>query len=325
MAMKCLIDKQKWPAMAFFGKMKMEKINNKYIGKNMANRPKKQIIHKVTKGLHLRAIRKRPSLAASITIEASLILPLYLFFFVNLLSIFDIVKLQCDMEAALHQTGRQLMMTEATTRSFIKADDGDSKAGVAAGAVNAALAGKMVKDYLGEEYLEHSPIRGGASGLKLGETTLYSNGDILDIVAVCKVHPLFGIASFKDFPIEGRFYGHAFTGYSPDEGSDSTDEGEELVYITESGTAYHKSLDCSHLKLSVKQVSKKEVSSKRNTDGAKYYPCEYCGKNGGNTVYITNYGNRYHTKRNCGGIKRTIRTVRISEAIGRTPCSECAR
>ena len=283
----------------------------------------KNIVNK--KGLHLRAKRKRPSLAASVTIEASLVLPLYIFFFVNLLSIFDILKLQCDLEAVLHQTGRQLMMTEATTRSFVSSDNGESVSPSAAGAVNAVLAGKMVKNYLGEGYLEHTPIKGGASGLKLGETTLHSNRDILDIIAVCKVHPLFGIAGFKEFPIEGRFYGHAFTGFDPKDGNNNSDEAEELVYITESGTVYHQSLDCSHLKLSVKQISKNEVSSKRNAGHAKYYPCEYCGKKAGNSVYITNYGNRYHSDRNCGGIKRTIRTVRISEAIGRTPCSECAR
>ena len=183
----------------------------------------------------------------------------------------------------------------------------------------------MVKNYLGEDYLKHSPIIGGASGLKLTETTVYSNGDILDIVATYKAHPLFGIAGFTDFSLEGRFYGHAFTGYSPNEGDGNLDDGEELVYITESGTAYHKSLDCSHLKLSIKQIPKSEVSKKRNADRAKYYPCEYCGKRAGTYVYITNYGNKYHSNRNCGGLKRTIKTVRISEAIGRSPCSECAR
>ena len=291
----------------------------------MVNRPGNLKKDYKLKDLLLRASRKRPSLAASVTVEASLILPLFLFFFVNLLGVFDILKLQCDLEAALHQTGRQLMMIEATTRSFTKSDDGGSAAGAAAGAVNAVAAGRMVKNYLGENYLEHSPVIDGASGLKMGETTLYSNGDIIDIVASYKVHPLFGIAAFTDFPLEGRFYGHAFTGYDPNEGTHDNDEAEELVYITESGTAFHRSLDCSHLKLSVKQIPKSEVSGKRNADRGKYYPCEYCGKKAGNSVYITNYGNRYHSNRNCSGIKRTIMTVRLSEAIGRTPCSECAR
>ncbi|SEL66333.1 hypothetical protein SAMN04487770_11483 [Butyrivibrio sp. ob235] len=294
------------------------------MGKINENRSKNSKIKFNTKDLLLRANRKRPSLAASVTIEASLVLPLFLFFFVNLLGVFDILKFQCDLEAALHQTGRQLMITEATTRSFAKSEDGDSALGAATGALNAAVAGKMVKNYLGEEYLDHSPINGGASGLKLGETTFYSNGDIIDIVATYKAHPLFKIAAFTDFSVEGRFYGHAFTGYSPGESHEKNDETDELVYITDHGTVYHKSLDCSHLKLSVKQISKSEVSGKRNADRAKYYPCEYCGKKAGSSVYITNFGSRYHSNRNCSGIKRTIRTVRLSEAIGKSPCKECA-
>ncbi len=291
----------------------------------MENRSKDPKIKIIVKELLLRAKRKRPSLAASITVEASLILPIYLFFFINLLGVFSILKLQCDLEAAIHQTGREMMVNEATVRTFARTHDGGAVAGAAAGVIDAVTAGRMVKSYLGEEYLDKSVINDGAQGLSLAETTLYSNGDILDIVATYKAHPFFRIAAFTDFSLEGRFYGHAFTGYDPDEGSGNVANAEELVYITEHGTAYHKSLDCSHLRLSVRQVSKADITTARNVDGSKYYPCEYCGSRAGNTVYITNYGTRYHSNRSCGGIKRTIKTVPISEAIGRTPCSECAR
>ncbi|WP_408069773.1 hypothetical protein [Butyrivibrio sp. JL13D10] len=273
----------------------------------------------------LRAYRKRSSLAASVTVEASIVLPIFLFFFINLLCIFDILTLQCDLEAALHQTGSQIMISKAATKSFLGYGDGGSIEDIASGAVNAATAGRMVKNYLGEERLNKSPVCDGASGLSFTQTLFGSDADTIDIVATYKVHPLFGIAAFKKFKLEGRFYGHAFTGYDvrvnppPEE-----DDADELVYITEHGTAYHKSLDCSHLKLSVKSVLKSEVSSKRNKDRGKYYPCEYCGKRAATTVYITNYGNKYHSDRNCSGIKRTIKTVRISEAAGRSPCSECA-
>ncbi len=277
------------------------------------------------KDMLLRASGKRPSLAASVTVEASIILPIFLFFFVNLLTIFDILKLQCDLEAALHQAGSQIMLEQAMVKHTLgnAADDNNLNAGI--GAINSFTAGKKVKNYLGENYLNNSPISGGASGLKFVESAFYSSGDIIDIVATYKVHPLFGIAGFKEFPLEGRLYGHAFTGYELGGGqSDSDDEAEELVYITENGSAYHKSLDCSHLKLSVKKITKSGLSVKRNIGGAKYYPCEACGKGAGQTVYITNYGNRYHTKSSCSKIKRTIKTVPISEAVGKTPCKDCA-
>ena len=294
----------------------------------MENRSKKSMVIDsfIKDFVLLRAYRKRSSLAASVTVEASIVLPIFLFLFVNLLCVFDILKLQCDLEAALHQTGSQIMINKAATKSFLGYGEGGTTEDIVSGAVNAAMASRMVKQYLGEDYLEHSPICNGSSGLSFAQTALESDGDVIDIVATYKVHPLFGIAAFKNFPVEGRFYGHAFTGYDVrGEALEDDEEEDELVYITESGTAYHKSLDCSHLKLSVKSVSKKEVSSKRNKDRGKFYPCEYCGKRAGQTVYITNYGNRYHSDRNCSGIKRTIKTVRLSEAAGRSPCSECAR
>lgn len=273
----------------------------------------------------LRAFRKRLSLAASVTVEASFVLPIFLCFFINLLCIFDVIKLQCDLEAALHQTGSQIMLNKAAIKSFLGFGKSGTDADLVPGAVDAVTAKREVKKYLGDEYLNKSPISNGALGLGFTETVFGSDEDIIDIIVTYKIHPPIGIAAFKEFPVEARFYGHAFTGYDVSgEHKKDNEECEELVYITEHGTSYHKSLDCSHLKLTVKTVSKKDVTSKRNKDGSKFYPCEYCGKQSGQVVYITNYGNRYHSKRNCGGIKRTIKTVPISEAAGKSPCKECA-
>ena len=55
----------------------------------------------------------------------------------------------------------------------------------------------------------------------------------------------------------------------------------------------------------------------RNESGGKYYPCELCGKKvSGMGVYITNYGSKYHTSMSCGGLKRKIYAVPISETAG---------
>ncbi|WP_051656820.1 pilus assembly protein [Butyrivibrio sp. AE3004] len=299
--------------------------NNNIKGKKMDYRLKEFIVFVNIKDMLLRVNRKRLSLAASVTVEAAIVLPIFLFFFVNLLALFDILKFQCDLECALHQTGRQIMADEVTLEIIAGKSTKEMMGGKVAGVVDAAYASKKVKTYLGEEYLEHSPISGGSSGLKFLETALYSGGDIIDIVAAYKVHPLFKIAAFTDFSQEGRFYGHAFTGYSINgDGWEDEAETEELVYITETGTVFHRSLNCTHLKLSVKKIAKSEVSAKRNLDGAKFYPCESCGKLAGKTVYITNYGNRYHSERTCKNIKRTIKTVKISEVGGKSACKECA-
>jgi hypothetical protein len=228
------------------------------------------------------------------------------------------------MEAALHQTGDQISESAGLLRVGVPKDDKGEAEGLVSGVLSTVYATQQVKNYLGEEYLNKSCIVGGSGGISLVESTLHSDGDILNLIVAYKVHPLIGVCGFTDFESESRYYGHAFTGYNPDSGGyEENGESEELVYITESGTAYHRRLDCKYLNPSVKSVSKESVGKARNKDGAKYYSCEYCGKKAGHTVYVTDYGNRYHSNLNCPGIKRTIKTVPISEAAGRHPCSEC--
>ena len=97
-----------------------------------------------------------------------------------------------------------------------------------------------------------------------------------------------------------------------------------MVYVTEYGEVYHRSIDCEHLRLKVQSVSFDELSHLRNNDRKKYYACEYCGENiGGGNVFITGYGEKYHSSINCLGLKRKIYTIPISEVGGRRPCSTC--
>ncbi|MCQ2507536.1 MAG: pilus assembly protein, partial [Dorea sp.] len=42
-------------------------------------------------------------------------------------------------------------------------------------------------------------------------------------------------------------------------------------------------------------------------------------------VYVTDYGDRYHSSLSCSGLKRTVYSVPKSEAIGKGACSKCAK
>ena len=94
------------------------------------------------------------------------------------------------------------------------------------------------------------------------------------------------------------------------------------VYITLTGNSYHKSRSCRYLDLSIRAIPYSEVKSERNASGGKYARCESCKGNGG-TVYITDYGNRYHSSLSCPGLKRTIQMVHLSEVGERHPCQKC--
>lgn len=101
--------------------------------------------------------------------------------------------------------------------------------------------------------------------------------------------------------------------------------GETIVYITPTGTVYHRSRDCTYLRLSIRQMDAGEVSGERNQSGSRYTPCIYCVRSGwlGGTVYITDYGTSYHSSAGCQGLKRTVTAIPLSEAGGRHACSRC--
>ncbi len=71
-------------------------------------------------------------------------------------------------------------------------------------------------------------------------------------------------------------------------------------------------------------VSFDELGILRNESGAIYGTCGLCGsENQENNVYITPTGGSYHKNLNCGGLKRTVSSVRLDELIGKGACQRC--
>ncbi len=94
------------------------------------------------------------------------------------------------------------------------------------------------------------------------------------------------------------------------------------------GTVYHRSANCTYLKLVIRQVAYGDIGKQRNKDGEKYRPCKYCDHLPvGETVFLTDYGNRYHTTLSCGELRRSYQSMTLSEAQeqGLRPCSKCGR
>ncbi|MBE5825169.1 MAG: pilus assembly protein [Butyrivibrio sp.] len=267
-------------------------------------------------------------LQGSMTLEASLVLPLFIFFFANIMTLFGIVRAQSEIEAALHQTGSEICERAFDLRFGEGIEGGDPQGESTgldsiAGAAQVAYAASKIRGYLGKEE-DNGCISGGRDGISFWNSKILLEGDIVDIVADYKVHPIIPIIGFGEFPVEGRFYGHAWTGYDLSDGFENEEITEEMVYVTEHGEKYHKDIDCKYLHVSARSVGFEEAKSLRNNDGSRYRACEYCGeKVAGGNVFITDYGNRYHSRVDCAGLKRKIYTIPISEVGGRGPCSAC--
>lgn len=101
------------------------------------------------------------------------------------------------------------------------------------------------------------------------------------------------------------------------------EEQETYVYITPEGSVYHLTVDCTHLQLSIHMVSLKNAKTMRNQYGESYKKCELCKEVPGTFVYITEEGNRYHSRRGCSGLKRTVRLVPLKSVLERSCCLRC--
>lgn len=174
--------------------------------------------------------------------------------------------------------------------------------------------------YLGESVTDGSVLSDAIDVINGGD-------DIIDLVKRYDIDVPFDFLNvYKPYAVD-RVRVRAFTGYDNTRHGTSDNSEEELVYVTENGSVYHRSLGCSHLNFNIRTVSYMDVSKERANDGSKYYPCEYCCHSQGEhapEVYITNDGNRYHSTLSCGALKRTIHEVPLS-TVGLPPCKECGK
>lgn len=118
---------------------------------------------------------------------------------------------------------------------------------------------------------------------------------------------------------------HAWTGKSVSESPEIGEAGEEMVYVTEEGSVYHRNQGCRYLSVALDYIPGTRVASARNSRGEKYGPCEVCSRNQkpAGAVYITKSGNRYHNRKDCSSLKRKVRLVKISQIHGMSACSLC--
>ncbi len=174
--------------------------------------------------------------------------------------------------------------------------------------------------YIGDKFLDDTPISDAFDIINNGD-------DIIDLVYRYKINVPFDLLNAYDPYAVDRVRMRAFTGYDNAKHAATDKTAEERVYVTESGSVYHRSLGCSHLNLSIRSIDYKDVLGERANDGSKYYPCEHCCHNNENppaVVYITDDGNRYHSSLSCSALKRTIHEVPISQT-GLPPCKECGK
>ena len=164
------------------------------------------------------------------------------------------------------------------------------------------------------------------SGGALGVSLLTSELEGEDVLLKANYLMRFPVKLFgnKDFLICQKTKLRKWTGWL----SLEEKEREEIwVYITEHGRVYHMRTSCPYLDLSIQSISLSELEEKRNYSGGRYAECLRCEdkENSGLKVYITNYGDKYHSTIDCSGLKRNIFKKKLSETGGMQACSKCSK
>lgn len=251
-------------------------------------------------------------LQGSMTVEAAMVLPLFLFFFLQISGFIEMLRLHSNLEYGLWKAGKTLMLY-GTAEQLAEA--------VPELAVSYLYVNGVLQSSLGQEYLNSSPLTLGSMGLNFLESDIITDEDEVDLVLTYQVSPKGQLFPFSYARLSNRFYGRAWTGY--DVASESV--GIQVAYVTKYGEVWHATRECSHLKLTIQRISSAALGNSRNQWGQSYAKCSFCVKGVmPGQLYVTQEGDCYHYEEECLGLTRHVETVNWEAREQYRPCSRCA-
>lgn len=279
---------------------------------------------------------------ASLTVEAALVLPVFLFFMLSFLYIIQIFIVQEQIQASITKMGLNLAKTSYVFKDFPDIEEAISfdftifnkeydigLDEIADRLASGNLLKLYAKKYLDTDQINRSCIIDGFDGLSFTGSSVLCGEDYIDIVVSYEVSIPVKIIILGDMQMVQRVRLQNWTGYevAPTyQTQENEDKDGTYVYVTDTGSVYHKDENCSHIKLSVSAVQGVPTSI-RNEYGERYNPCEACCTGEEEelaTYYVTLDGTKYHSRRDCSKIKRSVKKINLSEVGNRAPCMRCS-
>lgn len=255
----------------------------------------------------LSTVFRKRHLCASFSVEASVVMPVFICVVVCIMIFFRILAIQWGISVgAINHARKAAVYTEKDMFESLEGTKG-GKLGVVGTAYGSIAAQNIPTKF----------IKFGFPGISLLESELGEND--IDIIAEYKVPVPVGLFGKHEFNIIQRTRARRWVGYDPQEGMEDGD----YVYVTKSGVAYHNDINCVYLNPSIKTIGSEGIDSKRNKEGGKYYPCDRCKPKGRSNYYITDYGTVYHSSVSCSSLKRNIERIHLDEAAGYHVCGKC--
>jgi hypothetical protein len=265
----------------------------------------------------------------SLTIEAALVLPLFLFLMIILMLPMRVMKegrrIQTALEAAGEEVSQyayvlhQLELGERLEATGINGFSEELLDGLTEGGILFYVR-KRVEGRVEFERLE---------SISFARSSVLGDGETVDLIMDYRVKIPFSVFGLSSIPMTARCCRRAWIGQEGGSNGKTgqTGQEDELVYIGKASTKYHRQRTCHYLYNDIAEIPLKEVENARNLSGGNFKPCSRCGgfakENG--SVYIMPSGERYHSDRNCSSIMAYVEAVPLSEVRHLGACSRCSQ
>lgn len=237
----------------------------------------------------------------SLTVEAALAVPVFFFVVLAFLYLLQWQQVYEQIEYGLVETARE------SSQFAYMADEDTNTTG-----------SSLYLQVLFGQYCQ-------LDNVSLSDSTYLDVDDEIKVVAGYDFVLPIPILPIKPISMKQQIVTRGFTGRSMS-GEDDDNRTGDIVYVTETGKVYHTNRMCTHLQLKIQSVNMASVENMRNNSGGTYKACERCVEqrvDGGVSVYVADYGDRYHMRRNCSGLKRTIYEKTLEQVKGMPKCKKC--
>lgn len=165
---------------------------------------------------------------------------------------------------------------------------------------------------------DSSCIAGNKAGIRLSIKE-HENGELIEVKAVYRLRITTSFLGELSSNQTATAVQRVFCGYSS-HGEPDNDKNP-IVYVAKTGNVYHTNLSCSHICISISGEAVEQLMNHSGLDA-----CEKCIQKGEkpSKLYITAYGECFHSSLHCSGLKRSVKAIRLSEAGHMRMCTRCA-
>lgn len=257
---------------------------------------------------------------ASVTVETSLVFPVFLCAVCCFIALAQMILIETEVHYAVSQTAKVCAKQKMVS---LVSESTDSKSKISTAGTERVQSIKSAKGIFFSLYdggaLCDNLVQGGSRGILISSSLV--SGEKIQVSAIYTLKvpiPFFQGIRFRRKAIVKR---RIFSGYVKHKGDYEEDSDNQIVYVAENGVVYHKDSSCSHIYLKITG----DTVIQEILNSSKYDACEKCIHDGKtpSALFVTAYGDCYHSTLGCSGLKRTIKSVKLKDVGNLRPCSRC--